>query len=400
MAEVFDIVVAGAGPVGLAFAGSLAGSGLRIALVDPQPAVALADPGDDGREIALTDRTVALLTAIGAWARIPDGVIAPLRRMRVLNGPSEYAMRLGAGETSDVALGRFVPNHWLRRTLHAVVQEQADALIMPGLSVRSIRTGRDDTTATLSDGRELAAKLVVAADTRRSRLRQLQGIGATLHDYKQRMLVCPMAHPLAHHETATAWFDYGQTLVTLPMNGGRSSAVMTVSEPDSDRLLGLDDDAFGREVTRRYRGRLGAMSPVGKRHAVPVVTAYANRFVGRRFALLGDAAVGMHPTTAHGFNFGMLGQQALALEVNAAVAAGRDVADPAGLARYEAAHRAETRLFFTGAEALMRLYAAGDSLPARFLRSGALRLGNLPPFRQVLAARMRDPDKGAIHNPR
>ena len=390
MAEKYDIVVAGAGPVGLAFAGSLAGSGLRIALVDPQPAAALADPGDDGREIALTDRTVALLTAMGAWARIPEAVIAPLRRMRVLNGPSDYAMRLGA----DGMLGRFVPNHWLRRSLHGLVQDQADATIMAGLSVAAIQAGRADVTATLSDGRALSARLVVAADTRRSRLRQSQGIGAAMHDYRQRMLVCPVAHPIAHHETATAWFEYGQTLVTLPLNGGRSSAVMTVSEPDAGRLLGLDDDAFGRELTRRYRGRLGAMSPVGARHAVPVVTAYADRFMGRRFALLGDAAVGMHPTTAHGFNFGMLGQQALAREVKASGAAGRDVADPAALARYEAAHRAETRLFFTGAEALMRLYAAGDSLPARLLRNGALRMGNLPPFRHMLAARMRDPDSG------
>ena len=395
VAESFDIVVAGAGPVGLAFAASLAGRGLRIALVDPQPPAALADPADDGREIALTDRTVALLAAMGAWARIPAEVIAPLRRMRVLNGPSDYAMRIGAGEAADGMLGRFVPNHWLRRSLHAVVQAQADAVIMPGLSVSAIRVGRDDVAATLSDGRELTARLVVAADTRRSRLRQAQGIGAALHDYRQRMLVCPMAHPLPHHETATAWFEYGQTLVTLPMNGGRSSAVMTVSEPDADRLLALDDTDFGRELTQRYRGRLGAMSPVGARHAVPVVTVYAHRFVGRRFALLGDAAVGMHPTTAHGFNFGMLGQQALAHEIGLSAAAGRDVADPAALARYEAAHRAETRLFFTGAEALMRLYAAGNSLPARLVRNGALRLGNLPPFRHVLTARMRDPEKGA-----
>ena len=112
----------------------------------------------------------------------------------------------------------------------------------------------------------------------------------------------------------------------------------------------------------------------------------------RRFALLGDAAVGMHPTTAHGFNFGLLGQHALARELCAAVAAGRDVADPAALRRYEAAHRGETRLFFLAAEAVMRLYATGDSLPARLLRDTALRLGNLPPLRQALTARMRDPD--------
>jgi len=394
--QAFDIVVAGAGPVGLAFAASLAGTGLRIALVDPQADAALVDPADDGREIALTDRSVAMLAAMGAWARIPANQVAPLRRMRVLNGPSDYAMQLGAGGTGTDMLGRFVPNHWLRRSLHAVVQELPGVAVLTGVSVATVKAQADRTRATLSDGRVLTAALVVAADTRRSRLRQQQGIGAALHDYRQRMLVCPMAHPIAHHETATAWFEYGQTLVTLPLNGGLSSAVMTVGEADATALLQLDDAAFGEALTRRYRGRLGPMRPVGKRHAVPVVTVYAARFVKPRFALMGDAAVGMHPTTAHGFNFGLLGQHALARELQTALAAGRDVADPGALARYEAAHRAETRLFFTGAEALMRLYAAGDSLPARLLRNGALRLGNLPPLRQALAARMRDPDKGAI----
>ncbi len=403
----YDIVVAGAGPVGLAFAASLAGAGLRIALVDPQPAAALADPADDGREIALTDRSVGMLRAMGAWARIPDAAVAPLRRMQVLNGPSRYAMQFGAATPGDGPVGRFAPNHWLRRALHAVVQGQPGVEVLAGLSVASMRierkarieggarAGSGAALATLSDGRVLRTRLVVAADTRRSRLRQQQGIAASLRDYGQRMMVCPVEHPLPHHEAATAWFEYGRTLVTLPLNGGRSSVVMTLGEADAAALARLDDAAFGAEVTRRYHGRLGPMRPVGARHAVPVVTTYAARFVGRRLALLGDAAVGMHPTTAHGFNFGLLGQDALARELRTAASAGRDVADPAALRRYEAAHRGETRLFFLGAEAVMRLYAAGDSLPARLLRDGALRVGNLPPLRQALTARMRDPDLGS-----
>ena len=181
--------------------------------------------------------------------------------------------------------------------------------------------------------------------------------------------------------------------MTLPLNGGRSSAVLTVSEPDAVALLAMNDVVFGEELTRRYHERLGPMRPVGGRYAVPVVTTYAQRFVGRRFALLGDAAVGMHPTTAHGFNFGLLGQGALANVLRRAVSTGRDVADPVSLQRYEAAHRAETRLFFLAAETIMRLYAAGDNLPARLLRDGALRMGNLRPFRRALTARMRDPDR-------
>ena len=399
MAQDYDIVVAGAGPVGLALAASLGGTGLRIALVDPLPAVALAEPGDDGREIALTDRSVAMLRALGAWAAIPEAAVAPLARMQVLNGPSRYALQFGGGGQGDGPLGRFVPNHWLRRALHDVVRAQPGVALLAGRSVTGMRAEAGAATATLSDGQALRAGLVVAADTRRSRLRAQQGIGARLHDYRQRMLVCPVEHPRPHGQVATAWFEYGRTLVTLPLNGGRSSAVLTLGEADAAVLLALDDAAFGAELTRRYRGRLGAMRPVGKRHAVPVVTAYAARFVGRRLALLGDAAVGMHPTTAHGFNFGLLGQQALAHALRGALTAGRDVADPDALRRYEATHRAQTRLFFAGAEAVMRLYAAGDSLPARLLRDGALRLGNLPPLRATLGARMRDPEPASAPAP-
>ena len=385
-----DIVVAGAGPVGLAFAASLRGTGLRIVLVDPQPEAALADPADDGREIALTDRSVAMLQALQAWDRIPDTEIAPLRRMRVLNGPSDYAMQFGE-PGADGLLGRFAPNHWLRRALFAVARDLPDVTILSGRSVESGRAEGARIAARLSDGSTLRCRLLIAADTRRSALRAQLGITASLHDYGQTMLVCPVAHTLPHDAAATAWFEYGRTLVTLPLNGDRSSVVMTLPPEDAAALLALDDDAFGREVTRRYRDRLGAMHPVGRRHAVPVLTAYANRFVATRFALLGDAAVGMHPTTAHGLNFGLLGQAALAGQVRAALLAGRDIADPASLYRYQATHRAETGLFFAGAEAIMRLYAAGDAPPARLLRNAALRLGNLPPFRQALTARMREP---------
>ena len=391
-----DVVVAGAGPVGLAFAASLAGSGLRVSLVDPQPLEALAEPGDDGREIALTDRSVAMLSAMGAWARVPQSEIAPLRRMRVLNGPSRYAMHFGAGVSADGPIGRFASNHSLRRALYEVVSAQEGAVLVPGRKVTTARVGGGRVAVTLDDGRMIEAGLLVAADTRRSRLRALFRIEAQTHDYGQLMMACPVAHELPHEEAATAWFEYGRTLVTLPLNGGRSSAVLTLARAEAERLMALDGPSLGRALTSMYRNRLGAMTPVGRCHAVPVVTSYARRFVGPRFALLGDAAVAMHPTTAHGFNFGLLGQDALAGTLKDGVAAGRDVGDERVLRRYEAKHRGETRLFFTAAEAIMRLYAAGDSGPARLARDAALRIGNLPPFRRALQAQMRDADLGSL----
>lgn len=77
-------------------------------------------------------------------------------------------------------------------------------------------------------------------------------------------------------------------------------------------ILAKDPEAFGRDITRRFGGRLGTMTLVSTRHAYPLVAVYPRKMVALRFACVGDAAVGMHPVNAHGFNFGPLGIDALA----------------------------------------------------------------------------------------
>ena len=74
----FDIVVIGAGPAGLSLAGSLADTDLRILMVERLAADELADPPVDGRDIALTHLSVAILRRIGAWRHIPESRVHPL----------------------------------------------------------------------------------------------------------------------------------------------------------------------------------------------------------------------------------------------------------------------------------------------------------------------------------
>jgi 2-polyprenyl-6-methoxyphenol hydroxylase-like FAD-dependent oxidoreductase len=128
------------------------------------------------------------------------------------------------------------------------------------------------------------------------------------------------------------------------------------------------------------------MRQAGARHAYPLVAVYAERFWGPRFALVGDAAVGMHPVTAHGFNFGLLSIEALAEGVLAAHAGGRDLAAPALLARYERRHRLATRPLYEATRFVAELYG-NESAPARALRAGLLRAGErLTPFKRAIAA--------------
>lgn len=395
----FDILIVGAGPAGLCLARALSGHGLRIALVERQPLAALEHPDFDGREIALTQHSAQLMRRLGLWARIEaldPQALSPLRDARILNGASPFAMVIGHGLTAHGELGWLVSNRLIRRAAYeavqAAVQQNGDITLFSGEEVSSVSTDAQGAQVTLASGAVLGAQLLVAADSRFSGTRRAMGIAADMHDFGQTMLVCMVTHEAAHHHAAWEWFDYGQTLALLPMNDDpltgahRSSVVLTLPHHAIEPLLTREAGAFGQELARRFAGRLGAMTLASTRHAYPLVAVYPRHLVARRFACVGDAAVGMHPVTAHGFNFGLLSIEALAQDILAAHAAGRDIASVPLLERYEQTHRRATRPTYLATQLITRLYTH-EAPPARALRHVALRVGErFTPFKRALAA--------------
>lgn len=404
-----DIAVIGAGPAGLSLAAALAGSGLRVTLVERSPEAALANPGFDGREIALTHRSQGILRQFGAWDRIPEEQRSPLRQARVQDGASPFALDFAPGPGPGAALGQLVPNHVIRRALFDTVREAGAAELIAGVAVAGVATSPKGGVLTLADGREIRARLIVAADTRFSEARRQMGIAATQRDFGKTMLVARVAHEKPHHGIATEWFGHGQTVAMLPLSsaaaihglgpsaspdrggaGEMSSIVLTLPPERIEALMAATPEDFAADATRRTTSRWGAMRLAGTRHAYPLVATYAHRFVGTRFALLGDAAVGMLPVTAHGFNFGLAGAHRLAGEIRGALARGRDIADPGALLRYEMAHRRATFPLFTATNAIASLYT-DDRAPARMLRGAVLRLGAaFGPVRRLVTAQLME----------
>ncbi|MGC8702621.1 MAG: 5-demethoxyubiquinol-8 5-hydroxylase UbiM [Thiomonas sp.] len=375
----FDLAIIGAGPAGLSMVRALADSGLRIALIEQQSASALADPPFDGREIALSLRTLRILRESGVFDHIPADQVFPLEHAIVMNGEDRHPMRV-APLRGKSALGALVPNQQIRRAVWAAVQGQQGLTLFDRNRVGAIHTAADHVEIELqpvAEGGEgaavgpapvsIRARLLIAADSRFSDTRRKMGIGADAHDFGKTMLVCRMQHEQPHHHTAWEWFGIGQTLALLPLSEHLSSVVLTLPPHEMQALLELPDADFERDIARRYQGRLGEMRRAGSRHSYPLIGVYAQRFVGPRFALIGDAAVGMHPVTAHGFNFGLHGVDLLSREILAAVRAGTDIGAPERLQRFEAAHRRATRPLYLATQAIATLYT-DDRGPARLVR--------------------------------
>ena len=126
----------------------------------------------------------------------------------------------------------------------------------------------------------------------------------------------------------------------------------------------------------------------GERHLYPLVAVYAHRFVAPRFALIGDAAVGMHPVTAHGYNFGLYGVDVLARCLPRRTAAGRDLGSLDVLQPYETQHRRETLPIYHGTNAVVGLFT-DDREPARLLRQAVIRVADrLPPLKAAITRRL------------
>lgn len=371
------IIVVGAGPAGLSLARGLAGSAHRVTLIEPQPQAVLVDPPADGREIALTLRSAAILHGYGVWSQIPADEIYPLREARVRNGSSPFALAIGP-ERSD-ALGHMVSNHLIRRALYAAVADQPNVELRCGRKVVAASTDRRRAAVTLDDGTTLTGDLLIAADSRFSDTRALLGIDATVTRFGHTMMVARIAHAADHRGAATEWFDHGRTIALLPLDEGLSSLVLTLPDAEARRLCALPDGEIAARFARYLGGELGEIALVTRPTPYPLAMTYARRFCATRAALIGDTAVGMHPVTAHGFNFGLLGASRLAR----LIATARDPGDPLLLRRYAVQHRLATLPLYEATRQLVKLYT-DDRLIARPLRAGILRLGALPPVRRIM----------------
>lgn len=390
-----DILIIGAGPAGLSLALALSGQGLKITVVEQQPIAAIENPAFDGRETALTQHSHEMMQRMGIWNYLPPQDIARISSAKILDGASPRALNIPHELSNRDELGYLVPNHLIRKAvwecLKKSTEHHQDVTLLTGRKVVSLATSGPRSVAKLDDETVISARLSVAADSRFSATRRMMGIAADMHDFGRNMLVCAMTHDEPHNFEAWEWFDYGQTLALLPMNADpvtgehRSSVVITVPSHESDALIKMDEAAFNEDAKQRFAGRLGNMRLVSTRHAYPLVTVYPKRLVADRFATVGDAAVGMHPVTAHGFNFGLLSVEELSRAVLAAHARSQDIGASSLLMRYEMKHRIATRPLFMITRLITEIYTR-ESPPMKLARRALIRLGEkFPPFKRQIA---------------
>ncbi|WP_427024821.1 ubiquinone biosynthesis hydroxylase [Aureimonas ureilytica] len=375
-----DIVVAGAGYVGL-------GTAVAIRQAAPELSVVLVDAAPDGvwerdtRASAIAAAAVRMLTRLGVWEAIAPEAQA-IREMIVTDSRTNDPVRpvfltFGGEAEPGEPFAHMVPNVALNGALRA----RADELGIPvrsGAAVTGLQVGPASVTVETGAG-AIEAKLLVAADGVRSAIRDMAGIRTVHTDYGQSGIVATVRHERPHEGRAEEHFLPAGPFAILPLTDNRSSLVWTESTAEAERLLRADEMVFELELEQRFGLKLGALTVEGKPRAFPLGLTLARDFVRPRIALAGDAAHGIHPIAGQGLNLGFKDVAALAETVVEAARLGLDIGALDTLQRYERWRRFDTVQMGVTTDVLNRLFS-NDNPMLRAARSFGLSLVDRAPF--------------------
>ena len=371
----FDILIVGAGPTGIAFACEFADTKLKVAIVDKLPRKMIANPKIDGREIALTHNSVKILKRINVWKHISNKSIAPIKEARVLDGDSKYFLNFDHQEIQKECLGYLIPNYIIKKNLYKQLKKISNVTLITEAECSSINTEDQYASIKLSNGKKIQASLVVAADSRFSKIRSKMGISTFTRDFNKNMIVCRMQHEKSHKNIAYEFFRYNQTQATLPYIKNQSGIVTTANKNLTADLMKMSNKVFNKEMESSFNNFFGKMKLVGKRYYYPMITTYTKKFISDRFALLGDAAVGMHPVTAHGFNLGLKGIEILTKVIKDALKNKMNIGSLKVLNEYQFKLHREAAPVYFATNSIVNLYTS-NILPAKITRQLALRFVN------------------------
>lgn len=378
---IHDIAIAGGGMVGLALAIALARENMRVLVIERHPAGTQTLPEFDGRVCALALSSKRLLERLGAWAYLAPHA-QPIADIRVVDGDSPFFLDFHYRDAAEEPFGWIAENRYTRLALAQAASGIPGLTWKEGVEITSFHTDGQGVGITLSDGTVERARLLAAADGKRSRLRELAGIGVHRHDYRQTAIVCTIEHEHAHHGLALERFLPDGPFAVLPMTENRSSLVWVEPEARAPAFTRLSGDELNREIRARTGNYLGATRALGRLFTYPLSLSLAKSYTAPRFALVGDAAHGIHPLAGQGVNLGFRDVAALHEAITARFRLGLDIGDSATLSRYARRRHLDNLSMIAATHGLNGLFLQNAAPVKLARRLGLWGVGHLPPLKK------------------
>lgn len=307
-----DVVIIGAGCVGLTLALALAEQGIPCVVIDAQSETQTLSDTPELRVSALSSASQAIFTRLGVWQDIIDTRATPYQSMHVWEKDSFASISFSSQQVHYPELGHIVENKVIRNALVNKLYQYNDIVsLIFEQTVENMNIGEREVLVSLSDGQPIIGQLLVAADGANSFVRQKMDMPITFWDYQHHAIVATVKTQLPHQFCAAQCFLPTGPLAFLPLQSDKNdenlcSIVWSTSPEQAELLTNCTQKQFNQTLTTAFDGRLGLCEVQSERLSFPLKMRYARRWVKPRVALIGDAAHTIHPLAGLGMNLGLL----------------------------------------------------------------------------------------------
>jgi 2-octaprenyl-6-methoxyphenol hydroxylase len=364
-----DILIIGAGPVGLTLHLALAAGGQQSLLLDRRP---LAAQQGDPRALALSHGARQLLEQIDSW---PSRAATPIETIHVSQKDGFGRTLIDCADYALPALGYVVRYRDLAGALAANLAPDA---VLAETEILDIAPDSDGVTVALRHAgqlRTLRTKLLVHAEGTPG-----DDPAVTVSDYHQHAVICEVTPTPGHNKRAWERFTPDGPLALLPL-GDEYSIVFTLPPAKADAVMALDDAAFTAALQQQFGRHLTFAKP-GPRSRFPLALRLRDTLVKGGEVWIGNSAQTLHPVSGQGFNLGIRDAWQIS-EILLKKGADRSI-----LANYAASRRLDRRgsAFFT--DQIVKAFS-NDFGPLKLARGlGLFALDICPPARHFVAKRM------------
>jgi 2-octaprenyl-6-methoxyphenol hydroxylase len=380
------ILIVGGGHAGLLLALALDYAGLPVTVIEAKPLETILAATFDGRALALMHGSRRVLDSLGLWPRLED-IAEPVRGVRVRDEATGATVAYDAAEIGEPAFAYGIANRALQHRLLELALARAGITFLAPAQVSALERRADAAVATLADGAKVAAGLIVGADGRGSAVRALARIDTLRWSYPQTAITFALRLARSHDRCVHELLRPAGPLALLPLGRDLCAVTWVETRAVAGELLAGDRATLLLELQDRIDDDLDGAELCGQPTGHPLGGLQTLRLVAPRVALVGDAAHGLHPIHAQGFNLAVRDVATLAEVVVDALRAGADPGGAEALLRYDRWRQGDARLMVGLTDGLNRLFST-DLPAAKLVRSlGLAVIERLPPLKQLAMRR-------------
>lgn len=390
-----DIIVVGAGVVGLVTSLLLADKGFDVCLIEKnQPSDKIPKKIEDGHTTALMNASINVLKRTNAWEKV-EGFTEPLKVLRVFDPEKEgqQVFDFTAKEIGQQSFGSNIPQSILRPVLLERVKKVKSITYMPKTIITGITNNDFDVSTALEDGRNISAKLLIACDGRSSTCRDLLDVEIEKKDYDQTALTFAIKHSLEHQNVSTEIYKPGGPLTFVPLPGGKTSSVVWVNETgQAQELLRLKKQELEAALQAQSKDILGNVSIETTVGAWPLSTLKAKQFFKGRCVLIGETAHGLSPIGAQGLNLSLRDIDALVHLIHGYAKTGQDIGSGTLLEQFEKQREKDISMRFYGVDLLNQFIKTDRYFSKKIREFGLDIISNILPLKHFLIRKGMRPD--------